>query len=167
MVWVSDITYIPILGKWAYLSLIMDQAGKKIVGWNLQFTMTKELVIGALNQALINNPKPNFHHSDKGSQYCSYEHTDILKKNDILISMADTGVSVDNPFAEALNRSVKVEEVYLNSYESLEHARQSIGAYINDYNTKRLHTSIGYMPPCEYMENFKKNVKEFAINSLC
>lgn len=149
-VWVADVTYIPVAHRWCYLALIMDQSSRKIVGWSLQDHMRKELCIEALQMALQNNPAPKYHHSDRGVQYCSYDYIDILKDNSITPSMADTGVSVDNPHAESLNRSIKVEEVYLNYYETLEEARECIGQYISCYNTKRLHSSLGYMPPLEF-----------------
>lgn len=69
--------------------------------------------------------------------------------------MADVGVSVDNPYAESLNRSIKVEEVYLHAYESLEEAKSSIQKYIEVYNTKRLHSSLEYMTPAEYEANYQ------------
>jgi putative transposase len=74
--------------------------------------------------------------------------------------MADVGVSVDNPFAESFNRSLKVEEVYLNAYESIAEARASIASYIVCYNTKRLHSSLGYIPPVEFEANYQMEVSK-------
>jgi transposase InsO family protein len=150
VVWVSDVTYIWIGKKWCYLSLIMDQGTRKIVGFAMSQTLHKELCIEALQMALDNNPSPQYHHSDRGSQYCSHEYIRILKDNTIIPSMADTGVSVDNPHAESLNRSIKVECVYLNCYESFSEARESIQKYIQVYNMTRLHSSLGFVSPLEY-----------------
>ena len=72
--------------------------------------------------------------------------------------MADVGVSVDNPFAESFNRSLKVEEVYLNVYENISEARASIATYITCYNTTRLHSSLGYVPPLEFEANYHLGV---------
>ncbi len=69
--------------------------------------------------------------------------------------MAEVGLSVDNPYAESLNRSIKVEEVYLHAYESFAEAKNSIQKYIEVYNTKRLHSSLGYLPPVEYEANYQ------------
>jgi putative transposase len=149
-VWVADITYIPVGDRWCYLALIMDQGSRKIVGWSLQGHMRKELCVEALTVALEHNPAPTYHHSDRGVQYCSHDYIDLLKDYHITPSMADVGVSVDNPHAESLNRSLKVEEVYMNDYETLQEAREAIGAYITCYNTKRLHSSLDYMPPVEF-----------------
>jgi len=154
-VWVSDVTYIWVGDRWAYLALIMDQGSRKIVGWKLDYTLHRSLCIGALTMALKDHPAPRFHHSDRGVQYCSYDYIDILKEHQITPSMAEVGLSVDNPYAESLNRSIKVEEVYLHAYESLAEAQRSIQAYIEVYNTKRLHSSLGYVPPVEYKANYQ------------
>ncbi len=154
-VWVSDITYVWVGTGFAYLALIMDQALKKIVGWAMDTTMRRSLCIEALNLALKSNGAPKYHHSDRGVQYCSHDYINILKANNITPSMADVGVSVDNPYAESLNRSIKVEEVYLRAYESFNEAKTAIEKYIWVYNTKRLHSSLGYVSPATYEANYK------------
>ena len=161
-VWVSDITYVWVGTGFAYLALIMDQAGKKIVGWAMSISLHRELCIEALTMALKENQAPKYHHSDRGVQYCCHEYINILKVNNITPSMADVGVSVDNPYAESLNRSIKVEEVYLHAYESFTEAKDSIEKYIWVYNTRRLHSSLGYMSPVEYEKNYQlKNSLKF------
>jgi transposase InsO family protein len=154
-IWVSDVTYIWIGDRWAYLALIMDQGSRKIVGWHLDISMHRSLCIKALDMALRDHHAPQYHHSDRGVQYCSHDYIDILKANNITPSMADVGVSVDNPYAESLNRSIKVEEVYLHAYESLQEAHDSIEKYILVYNTKRLHSSLGYISPVTYEANYQ------------
>lgn len=154
-VWVSDVTYVWIGDRWAYLALIMDQASKRIVGWAMSTSLHRSLCIEALEMALKDHKAPQFHHSDRGVQYCSSDYINILKTNNTTPSMADVGVSVDNPYAESLNRSIKVEEVYLHAYESLEEAIHSMRKYIEVYNTKRLHSSLGYMCPVEYEANYQ------------
>ena len=80
---------------------------------------------------------PEYHHSDRGKQYCSDEYTALLKRHGVKISMADVGMSVDNPYAESFNRTLKVEEVYLSDYETIRDARVSIKRFIEDvYNKK-------------------------------
>jgi putative transposase len=161
-VWVSDITYVWVGTGFAYLALIMDQALKKIVGWSMGMSLHRSLCVEALDMALRENIAPRYHHSDRGVQYCSHEYIGILKDNGITPSMADVGVSVDNPYAESLNRSIKVEEVYLNAYESFEEARSSIGKYISVYNTKRLHSSLGYVSPVTYEANYKLTLSKVS-----
>ena len=116
--WVSDITYVWVGNAWAYLAIVLDQATRKVVGYSFSRSMTKQIAIDAIEMALANNKAPTYHHSDRGSQYCSHEYIRILKEHGITPSMADVGKSVDNPHAESFNRSLKVEEVYLNVYES-------------------------------------------------
>jgi transposase InsO family protein len=154
-VWVSDVTYVWVGDKWAYLALIMDQGSRQIVGWAMGQSLHRSLCIAALNMALLNHRAPRFHHSDRGVQYCSYDYVDILKGHRITPSMASVGMSVDNPYAESLNRSIKVEEVYLHAYESFAEAESSIQKYVEVYNTKRLHSSLGYLPPVEYEANYQ------------
>ena len=157
-VWVADVTYVWIRDRWCYLALIMDQGSRKIVGWAMSVSLHKELCIEALNLALKNNQAPEYHHSDRGVQYCSHEYIGILKANNSIPSMADVGVSVDTPYAESLNRSVKVEEVYLHPYESFEEAVESIAKYINVYNNTRLHSSLGYISPVQFEKNYENNL---------
>lgn len=153
-VWVSDITYIPVGTTWCYAAIVLDQCTRKVVGWSLASHMRTSLCIEALEMALASHLTPQFHHSDRGSQYCSHEYQKVLRVYKIRPSMADVGVSVDNPFAESFNRSLKVEEVYLNQYDNLSEARASIATYIACYNTTRLHSSLGYIPPAEFEANY-------------
>jgi putative transposase len=159
-VWVSDITYIPTNFGWVYLSLVMDVGTRRIVGWALKNSMQRELCMEALTMALKSFSAPKFHHSDRGVQYCSYDYINLEKSHGITPSMADVGVSVDNPFAESLNRSIKVEEVYRNDYETLEDARRCIGNYISGYNTTRLHSSLGYKSPMQFEEFYLRTVSK-------
>lgn len=159
-VWVSDITYVWCGDRWAYVAIVLDQFTRKVVGWSMSTNMHRQLCIDALNMALINHKAPKYHHSDRGVQYCSYDYIKILKDNGITPSMADIGMSVDNPHAESFNRSLKVEEVYFNAYESFQEAKSSIAKYILCYNTKRLHSSLGYVSPCEFESNYKLTVSK-------
>jgi putative transposase len=157
-VWVSDITYIATAQGWVYLALIMDIGSRRIVGWAISTSMHRQLCIDALQMALAAHTAPKIHHSDRGVQYCSYDYIAIQKEHNILPSMAAVGVSVDNPYAESLNRSIKVEEVYRNSYDTIEDARKAIGAYITCYNTTRLHSSLGYRSPAQYEAHYLETV---------
>ena len=109
-----------------------------------------------LKDALNKYPKPEIFNSDQGSQYTAKEHIEILKYNNISISMDAKGRSIDNIVVERFFRSLKYEEVYLKSYKNLKEARDEISKYINIYNSKRLHSSIGYKTPDEvYFANVK------------
>jgi transposase InsO family protein len=148
--WVSDITYVQLPSGFCYAAIVLDVFTRKVVGWSIALSMEQALVIDALDMAL-HLGTPAFHHSDRGGQYCATEYVKKLEDVGATISMADTGVSVDNPFAESFNRTLKVEEVYLREYQTFDDAKQSINTFIVDvYNAKRLHSSLGYLPPNEF-----------------
>jgi len=103
----------------------------------------------ALEEALTRYGKPEIFNSDQGCQFTSNEFTEILLKNDILISMDGKGRASDNVFIERFWRSLKYEEVYLKAYETVKDAVFNIGEYIWDYNNDRPHTSLGDKTPEE------------------
>ena len=113
-------------------------------------TLAKELPLKALNQALTKGT-PQYHHSDRGSQYCSKAYIAVLREHSIQPSMSRKATPTDNPFAESFFRTLKVEEVNMFEYETMEHAKARITEFIDTvYTKKRLHSSLGYMPPEEF-----------------
>jgi len=152
-VWVSDITYIRISTGFVYLAVILDVFSRKAIGWKISTTMERTLTIGALNMAIAtrNPPKGCIHHSDRGVQYAAHDYVDILKANGLRISMSDKGNPYDNAFAESFMKTLKYEEVYLSDYQTYADVVRNIDPFIRDvYNAKRLHSSIGYVPPDEF-----------------
>jgi putative transposase len=159
-VWSTDITYIKTKKGYLYLAAVIDWHSRYILSWELSVTMEKEFCIQALEKALKINT-PEIFNTDQGVQYTSKEHTDILKKNGIQISMDGKGRCLDNVFIERFWRSIKYEYLNLNEYESVEELYKDIKEYIDWYNKKRLHQSLKYKTPYEiYYEN--KN-----INLVC
>ncbi len=146
-VWSTDITYIKINGGTVYLAAIIDWYSKAILAWNISNTMDTDFVMGVLNEALKNNPKPEIFNTDQGSQYTSYIHTQTLKENNITISMDSKGRATDNIAIERFWRSAKVERIYLNAYSSIKELKQDIKDYINFYNYHRFHQSLNYKRP--------------------
>jgi transposase InsO family protein len=154
--WVSDITYIRTVdNRFYYLSLITDVYSHKIVGWYLLDTLDTEGPLEALKMALKDLPEGSnlIHHSDRGTQYCCGEYVNILKDNGITISMTESGNPRDNAVAERVNGILKMEWLYDMSFTTLEMSRQSIGAVIQIYNTKRPHSSIGMCTPEDIHQN--------------
>jgi len=146
----ADITYVRLEHGFCYVAMVIDIFTRKVVGWAVDTHMETSLVMTALNMSLTHGT-PDYHHSDRGAQYCSHEYVDTLTKRGTQISMADVGMSVDNPYAESMNKTLKQEEVYLKEYRTVDDARHSISTFIdNVYNKKRLHSSIGYVPPEEF-----------------
>lgn len=160
-VWVSDITYIRLLNGFVYLAAIIDIFSRKCIGWALGRDIDAMLAIEALNMAIANRKRLGIailiHHSDRGVQYASDDYVQILEKNGIRISMSASGNPYDNAFAESFNKTIKVEEVYMNEYETYEDAYKNIRRFIEAvYNKKRLHSSIGYVPPEEFEREVMK-----------
>jgi len=152
-VWVADITYVPTDEGWLYLASIMDLYHRKVVGWAMSATMTKELVITAFNQAIWRYKPPEgvIHHSDRGSQYASNEYQKLLKSKGFKTSMSRKGNCYDNACAESFFGSIKSELIYLNHYKTRKEASSSIFEYIEVfYNRIRLHSSLGYKSPEKY-----------------
>jgi putative transposase len=148
-VWSTDITYIKLEKGFVYLAAIIDWHSKKILSWKLSNTMDIFLVTSVLNEALAFFPKPEIFNTDQGSQYTSKVHTSILKKHDIKISMDGVGRATDNICIERFWRSIKYEEVYLNEYKNIKELQKAIAKYMDSYNKKRLHSTIGYKTPNE------------------
>jgi putative transposase len=154
-VWVADLTYIRLGGEFVYLATVMDAYSRRVVGWCLGRTLEAELALTALERALAERqPAPGWiHHSDRGVQYACGVYTARLEAAGACISMAAKGSPLENAQAERLFRTLKEEEVYLHEYETFEEAETSIGRFLEEvYNRKRLHSSLGYRPPCEFEE---------------
>jgi transposase InsO family protein len=145
-VWVSDITYVRMNNGFAYISLITDLFSKRIVGYHASTSLELKGCIKALNMALRQG-KPEIHHSDRGSQYCSYQYTSILKKQKTKISMADAGNCYQNAVAERVNGILK-EEFKLNAtFENLNQITKVLQQSVEIYNTKRPHWSLNLETP--------------------
>jgi len=147
-VWCTDITYIRIKQGFIYLTAIMDWYSRYVLAWELSNTMDKGFCIEALERALSISG-PEIFNMDQGSQFTSIDFTGILEVNGIRISMDGRGRVFDNIFVERLWRTVKYEEVYTHSYESIAEAKSSLIRYFHFYNTERLHQSLGYKTPHE------------------
>jgi putative transposase len=154
--WVSDITYVPTSEGWLYLAIVLDLYSRKIVGWAMRDHMKTELVLAALMMALQRQkPASGFiHHSDRGSQYASHAYQQALQNAGAIPSMSRKGNCWDNAPAESFFRSLKTELVHHQNYATKEDAKRDLFAYIEGYyNTRRIHSSIGYLTPIEMEQN--------------
>ena len=150
---VSDITYIPTDECWLYLASIMDLCGRKIVGVAMDSTMTKELVIRALNDTVSRTGRINdcILHSDQGSQYCSYAYQNLLAAYGFKSSMSRKGNCWDNAPMECFWGKLKQEWLSEQHFKTREEAKAAVFEYIwIFYNRRRIHASNGYMTPEEY-----------------
>ena len=155
--WVSDITYIYTQEGWLYLSVILDLCSRKVVGWAMGERLNKELTINALLQAMCRRRIKDgiILHSDRGVQYACHDYVHLVKENRFIQSMSGKGNCYDNAVMESFFKTLKIEEVYWQRYLTRDEARKSIFEYIECYyNTKRMHSSLGYKSPQEF-ENAK------------
>lgn len=148
-VWSADITYIRLEHGYVYLAAIIDWYSKKVLAWKLSNTIDTHLTTSVLNEALLKYDKPDIFNSDQGVQYTAKEHIKILSDSNINISMDAKGRSIDNIAIERFWRTLKYENVYPASYNTMSEAKKGIKEYIDTYNNERLHSSIGYITPDE------------------
>jgi transposase InsO family protein len=157
-VYVGDITYIHTQEGWLYLAVVIDLYSRKIVGWSMAERMKTKLVNDALIMAIWQR-KPQkglLWHTDRGSQYASNSHRQLLKQHGIEQSMSRKGNCWDNAVAESFFHTLKTECVNHEHYVTREAARKSIFEYIEVfYNRQRLHSNNGYLSPVDF-ENHRK-----------
>jgi len=160
--WVADLTYIRLRVEFVYLAVILDACSRRVIGWALGRSLENDLALEALRLALEQRrPAPGLvHHSDRGVQYASHEHTALLQEHGITISMSRKGNPYDNAIAESFMKTLKYEQVYREDYEDLREARSSIQRFLElVYNEKRLHSALGYVPPAEFERALAANEK--------
>lgn len=147
--WGIDITYLPMKNGFMYLCAIIDIHTRFVVGWGISNTMTAEwcceIVAGAINRY----GRPEIINSDQGSQFTSEVYTNLLKENNVQISMDGKGRAIDNIFIERLWRTVKYEHVYLYVYADGLSLYRGIADYFKFYNEERRHQSLNDITPHE------------------
>jgi putative transposase len=154
-VWVADITYIRLRHEFVYLAVVMDVFTRSIRGWHLGRDLDQGLTLAALERALV-VAVPTIHHSDQGVQYAATLYVEQLRKLGVKPSMAAIGEPRENGFAERLVRTIKEEEVDLSDYRDFAEARGQIGHFIDAvYNAKRIHSSLGYLTPQEFEQQWR------------
>lgn len=151
--WVSDITYIRVNDDWNYLTTIIDLADRRVVGWSLSEDMTTEnTVMKAWNTARNNRSITDdfIFHSDRGVQYASTKLTKMFSFNKkITQSMSRKGNCWDNAVAESFFKTIKHEWLYRFRFTSYNKLFEAVDDYIEWYNNKRLHSSLGYISPLD------------------
>jgi len=146
-VWAMDITYIPMRKGFMYLAAIIDLHSRYVVNWSISNTMSAEWCSQVLEGAIAKHGKPEIFNTDQGSQFTSEVFINVLKNNEIQISMDGKGRALDNIFIERLWKSVKYENVYLNVYENGVDLFKGLSQYFEFYNNERLHQSLEYETP--------------------
>lgn len=153
-VWASDITYIETGEGWLYLAIFLDLFTRKIVGYHMADHLRTELVLAALNQALLQQRPDGANlitHSDRGAQYAAEAMRTRLRLLGIRASMSRKANCYDNAYAESFFHTLKVELVHRRKFKTRKEAKLAIFNYIEGwYNTQRLHSSLGYKSPVKY-----------------
>ncbi len=154
-VWLADITYVATAEGWLYLAVVLDLYSRRVVGWSMQPTLNRRLVLSALDMALkLRNPPAGLlHHSDRGSQYASRDYQAMLATYELLPSMSRRGNCYDNAPMESFFATLKTECIQGVVYSSRLEARAELFEYIEMfYNRQRIHSQLGYKSPVAYEE---------------
>ena len=159
--WVGDISYIATEEGWLYLATIIDLYSRKVVGWALGARMTKQLVIDAMNQALRLERPPEglIFHSDRGSQYASYDYQDLLREHGIRQSMGAKGDCYDNACAESFFATLKKELIHRRRFKTRSWAKLAIIEHILWYNSERIHSYLDDMSPLKYEQKYYNSIR--------
>jgi putative transposase len=164
-VWVSDITYVWTEEGWLYIAIVMDLFSRRIVGLNMGEGLDSDLVLKALKQAIFRRgiKEGLMHHSDRGCQYTSHPFKELTARHGIKLSMSSTGNCYDNAVAESFFHTLKTEHTNFNKYRVREEAKSSIFEYIEVfYNRQRAHSTIGYLSPEEFENQWRNTKKQIA-----
>jgi putative transposase len=157
--WVGDITYIPTGEGWLYLASMLDLGSRRLLGYSMAAHMRTELVADALQMAIDargGEVAGVITHSDRGTQYTSNAYRDLCQAHQLRQSVGRTGSCFDNAVAESFWASLKREIIDGRGYATRADARRAIFAWINWYNTRRLHTSLGSVPPITWEQCYSE-----------
>ena len=147
-VWGIDITYIRLANGFCYLVAIIDWHSRYVISWRLSNTLGIGFCLETLDEAL-GKAVPEIFNSDQGAHFTSLPFTGKLLDKNIQISMDGRGRCLDNIFVERLWRTVKYENIFIHSYESIPEVREGLNEYFPFYNNERRHQSLDYKTPAE------------------
>lgn len=162
--WATDITYIHTGEGFVYFNPVLDLCSKKVISYAIDDSMDYTLPLRALERALaLRNPEEGWiHHSDQGSQYCSKKYIETLKEAGAIISMSRKANPHDNACVESFFGSLKKEYLYKWVFKTKAEAIAAVEFYVEFYNRKRMHSTLGYATPIEYELAYEKAQREHA-----
>lgn len=166
LLWVADFTYISTLAGWVYVAFVIDAYARRILGWKASSSMTAELVLAAVDQAIftrkrqgVNNFDRLIHHNDAGSQYTSLRFTQRLAEEGIKPSIGIVGDAHDNSLAESINGLYKTELIKPGRpWRGVDHVSAATAGYIDWFNNRRLYEYCGDMPPAKLEEIYYRTL---------
>lgn len=150
-IWVSDVTYVRVAGRWRFLAMVMDLYSRRLLGWRVGRVRSGELTRAALDQALRraeHRPQLIFH-SDRGSEYAGATLGDRLRRLCVRQSMTRGGAPGDNAHAESFFHTLKAELVHGTAFTHERQLQRALRQYMRFYNLKRLHSELGYRSPAQ------------------
>jgi len=154
-VWATDLTYIKLPSGHVYLMAIIDLYSRKVLNWTISNTLDASVFANCLRDTIEQYGAPSIFNTDQGCQFTSDCFTGVLLEKHIRISMDGKNRALDNIFVERLWRSLKYEDIYLKSYESVKELREGVASYFRFYNTERFHQSLDYRVPDEMYQSFQ------------
>ena len=162
MLWVADITYIPTWTGFLYLAVVLDAFSRRIVGWSMAATLHTQVVLDALDMALWQRrPSGVIHHSDQGSQYTSIEFGKRCREVGVRPSMGSVGDAYDNAMAESFFATLECELLDRRRFKNQAEARMAVFEFIEGfYNPRRRHSSLGYLSPIKFEDQFAETTLE-------
>jgi len=160
--WVGDITYVWAITGFVYVAFIIDAFSRYIVGWRVAASLAAELTLDALEMAIWRRRREGLeglvHHSDRGVQYLAIRYSERLAEAGIMASVGSRGDSYDNALAETVNGLFKAEVIHrAGSWRSLEQVELATAAWVDWWNTRRLHSADQHLPPAEYEAQYYRN----------
>jgi putative transposase len=162
---VTDLTYVALPKGFAYVSVVLDAFSRRALGWAASESLATELPLEALDMVLSQEtlPKGWVHHSDRGCQYTSQDYKERIEQHLGLLSNSKPGCPYDNAKMESFFKTYKYEEANLQTYSSLEDLKLNLSTFLEDYNSVRLHSSIGYCSPIEFETLHNQLDKEICV----